>query len=218
MLSFSDVRVALGDHEDALKRAERAAAISERLLKRDPYDQNLMRQIYAATFRIGDEKAFAGDNREAERQYNKALGFARQRAAIDPDNPDRKRDVVFILNKLADLERLKKNWKTALDYYSDGLKLAEALAGKYPIDTATQKNKIAQLLSERGEPGDTQAAMAGYREALAIQTSLLQITRRRYALVQRRTDPSPHRSTPQGQAGRSDGRVPRGGYKSQKAV
>jgi tetratricopeptide (TPR) repeat protein len=176
LLSFSDVRVALGDHDDALRRAERAAAISERLLKRDPYDQNLMRHIYAASFRIGDEKAFAGDNLEAERQYNKALGFARQRAAIDADNPDRKRDVVFILNKLADLERLKKNWKTALDYYSDGLKLAEALAAKYPIDTATQKNRIAQLLSERGEPGDAQAAMAGYREALAIQESLLQMS------------------------------------------
>jgi tetratricopeptide (TPR) repeat protein len=174
LLSFSDVRVALGDHDDALKRAERAAAISERLLKRDPYDQNLMRQIYAASFRIGDEKVWAGDNSEAERQYNKALGFARQRAAIDPDNPDRKRDVVFILNKLADLERLKKNWKTALDYYSDGLKIAEAQADKYPIDTATQKNRIAQLLSERGEHGDAQAVMAGYREALAIQSSLLQ--------------------------------------------
>ena len=176
LLSYSDVRVALGDHDDALKRAERAAAISERLLKRDPYDQNLMRQIYAASFRIGDEKAFAGDNREAERQYNKALGFARQRGSIDPDNPDRKRDVVFILNKLADLERLKKNWKTALDYYSDGLKIAVALADKYPVDTATQKNRIAQLLSERAEPGDLQAAMAGYREALAIQTSLLQMS------------------------------------------
>jgi tetratricopeptide (TPR) repeat protein/energy-coupling factor transporter ATP-binding protein EcfA2 len=176
LLSFSDVRVALGDHDDALKRAERAAAISERLLKRDPYDQNLMRQAYAASFRIGDRKAFAGDNREAERQYNKALGFARQRASIDPDNPDRKRDLVFIINKLADLEQLKKNWKTALDYYSDGLKIAAALADKYPIDTATQKNRIAQLLSERGEPGDAQAAMAGYREALAIQTSLLQMS------------------------------------------
>ena len=114
LLSYSDVRVALGDHDDALKRAERAAAISERLLKRDPYDQNLMRQIYAASFRIGDEKAFAGDNREAERQYNKALGFARQRGSIDPDNPDRKRDVVFILNKLADLERLNRPAKPAL--------------------------------------------------------------------------------------------------------
>jgi tetratricopeptide (TPR) repeat protein len=133
-----------------------------------------MRHIYAGSFRIGDEKAFAGDNREAERQYLKALEYARQREELNPSDFQRERDIVFILNKLADLEKVKKNWKTALDYYNGGLKLAEVVADKYPIDIATQKNRIAQLLGERGEPGDTQAALAKYREALAIQTALLQ--------------------------------------------
>ena len=36
LLNFSDVRVALGDHDDALKRAERAVAISEKFLKQYP--------------------------------------------------------------------------------------------------------------------------------------------------------------------------------------
>ena len=174
LLSVADVRVALGDHADALRRAERAVAIAERMLKSNPGDQKMMRHVYAGSFRIGDEKAFANDNADAERQYSKALAYARQREQLNPDEMQRKRDVAFILNKLADIERLKKNWKTALDYYGDGLKIAEAVADKYPIDRSTQKNRIAQLLSERGEPGDLQAALATYREALAIQTLLLE--------------------------------------------
>ena len=170
LLSFSDVRVTLGDHADALRRAERALAIAERLLRSNPGDERLMRHVYAASFRIGDEKALAGDNAEAERQYNKALNHARRREGLKPDDLQRKRDIAFILNKLADIERAKGNGNTALGYYNDGLKMAEAVAGKFPIDRATQKNRIAQLLSERK---DIAGALVQYREALAIQMELL---------------------------------------------
>jgi tetratricopeptide (TPR) repeat protein len=173
LLSFSDVRVTLGDHADALRRAERALAIAERQLRSNPGDEKLMRHVYAAGFRIGDEKALAGDNAEAERQYNKALAHARQRERLKPDDLQRKRDVAFILNKLADIERAKGNGATALGYYNEGLKIAEAVAEKYPIDRATQKNRIAQLLSERK---DIAGALAQYREALAIQMELLRTT------------------------------------------
>jgi tetratricopeptide (TPR) repeat protein len=173
LLSFSDVRVALGNYDDALRRAERAVALSERLLKRYPDNKNLKRHIYAGSFRIGDEKARTSNNQEAEQQYNKALDMARQLGADDPANMDRQRDAAFILNKLGDLYKIKKDWKTAMDQYNAGLKIAAAVAEKYPGDLATQKNRIAQLLSEKNEPGDAQAALAQYREALAIQTDLL---------------------------------------------
>jgi tetratricopeptide (TPR) repeat protein len=60
-----------------------------------------------------------------------------------------------------------------MDQYTEGLKIAEAVAEKFPGDVATQKTRIAQLLSERNQPGDAQAAYAQYRQALAIQTDLL---------------------------------------------
>ena len=176
LLSFADVRVSLGDHSDALRRAERAVVIAERLLKSNPSDQRLMRHIYAGSFRVGDEKSRTGDNVEAERQYKKALAYARQREEFNRNDMQRKRDIAFVLNKLADIEKSRKSWKTALDYYSDGLKIAEAVAEKYPIDRAIQKNRIAQLLSERREQGDPLAALIQYREALAIQTELLKDT------------------------------------------
>jgi tetratricopeptide (TPR) repeat protein len=174
LLNFSDVREALGDHDDALKRAERALAIAERLQRQYPDNQDVMRHIFAARFRIGDQKAFDKKNAEAATQYGVALEQAEKRAQLNSSEPQRQRDIAFILNKLADLDTLKHDWETALDRYNRGLKIAESVAAKYPIDVATQKSRIAQLLSERGEPGDVQQALAKYREALAIQTDLLQ--------------------------------------------
>lgn len=173
LLNFSDVRVALGDHDDALKRAERAVAISEKLLNRYPDNKKLKRNIYASRFRIGDEKARTGNNQDAEAQYKIALKIARELASSDPGNADRQRNVAFVLNKIADLNKIRRDYKTAMDQYTEGLKIAEAVAEKFPGDIATQKTRIAQLLSERNQPGDAQAAYAQYREALAIQTDLL---------------------------------------------
>ena len=173
LLNFSDVRVALGDYDDALRRAERAVAISEKFLKRYPDNKELKRNIYAARFRIGDEKARTSNNQDAEAQYTIALKIARELASNDPTSADRQRNVAFILNKIADLYKIRRDWKTAMDQYTEGLKIAQAVAARFPGDIATQKSRIAQLLSERNEPGDVQAAYAQYRDALAIQTDLL---------------------------------------------
>lgn len=173
LLNFSDVRVALGDHDDALKRAERAVAISEKFLKQYPDNKELKRNIYAGRFRIGDEKARTGNNQDAEAQYTIALKIARELASNDPASLDRQRNIAFILNKIADLHTIRRDWKTAMDQYAEGLKIAQAVAEKFPGDIATQKSRIAQLLSERSEPGDAELAYVQYREALAIQTVLL---------------------------------------------
>ena len=173
LLNFSDVRVALGDHDDALKRAERAVAISEKFLKQYPDNKELKRNIYAGRFRIGDEKARTGNNQDAEAQYTIALNIARELASNDPTSADRQRNIAFVLNKIADLHKIRRDWKTAMDQYTEGLKIAQAVAEKFPGDIATQKSRIAQLLSERSEPGDAELAYAQYREALAIQTVLL---------------------------------------------
>lgn len=173
LLNFSDVREALGNHDDALKYAERALAIAGRLNKQYPDNQDVMRHVFAARFRIGDQKAARRQNAEAASHFAIALDYAEKRASLKSGDLARQRDIAFILNKLADLDTVKHDWNTALDRYNRGLRIAEAVAAKYPIDVATQKSRIAQLLSDRGEPGDGQQALATYREALAIQTALL---------------------------------------------
>jgi tetratricopeptide (TPR) repeat protein len=173
LLNVSDVRVALGKHDDVLNHAERAVALTERLLKTYPGNSSLSHHLYAGQFRIGDELAYRGRNHEAEGYYAKALEIARQAAIREPATAQRRRDVAFVLNKLGDISKANKNWKTALDRYNEGLTIAEGMTPASPLDVATQKNRIAQLLSERGEPGDDASALAMYREALAIQQNLL---------------------------------------------
>jgi tetratricopeptide (TPR) repeat protein len=173
LLTFSDVHVTLGEHDLALQRAERAVAISERLLKRYPDNSALKRNIYASRFRIGDEKARTGDYQKAETQYSVALEIARELVSNDPLNVHRQRNVAFVLNKIADLHKSRRDWQTAMDQYTEGLRIAQAVAERFPSDIATQNTRIAQLLSERNLPGDAQAAYVRYGEALAIQTDLL---------------------------------------------
>jgi tetratricopeptide (TPR) repeat protein len=48
LLNVSDVRVALGKYDEALQRAERAVAITERLLKTYPASSSLKHHLYAA--------------------------------------------------------------------------------------------------------------------------------------------------------------------------
>jgi tetratricopeptide (TPR) repeat protein len=172
LFGFYDARLALGEHDEAQRHAEQAFAISRKLLERYPDNQNLLRHIYSASFRLGDLKAIDFANEEAERHFKVALDFAERRARIKPGDLQVQRDIIFIGNKLADLDSSKSNWQPALDRYTAGLKIAEAIADKSPVDTATQKNRIAQLLSHRKSPGDAEQALATYREALAILTEL----------------------------------------------
>lgn len=173
LLNVSDVGVALGKRDNVLNDAQRAVALAERLLKSNPTKSSLLHHLYAGQFRIGDELAYRGSNADAERYFNLALENARQGQLREPGIAQRRRDVAFVLNKLGDIYKLNKDWQKALEYYSEGLTIAEGMAAISPIEIATQKNRIAQLLNERQDPGDDAKALAMYRDARTIQEGLL---------------------------------------------
>jgi tetratricopeptide (TPR) repeat protein len=176
LLTVSDVDVVVGSFDDALALAKRVETVSQQLVKKYPDNPGIQHLVYAAKFRIGDELARRGRNEGAEREYREAFGIAWQLASSDPADIEHQRDVAFIRNKIGDLLMSRKDWPAAMDEFKAGLQIAEAVAEKYPRDIATQKTRIAQLLSERGQQGDDLAALAQYREALAIQTQLLSKT------------------------------------------
>lgn len=172
LLTVSDVDLAVGNYDDALKLAERVENISQERFSKVPADLIIGHTLFSAKFRIGDELARRKINDRAEQKYNEAFYIARQLALKDPGNMDRQHWEAFIGNKIGDLFMNRKNWQAALDEYNAGLRIAEAIAAKYPNDLPTQKNRIAQVLSARGELGDDVAALTQYREALAIQMQL----------------------------------------------
>jgi tetratricopeptide (TPR) repeat protein len=176
LLTVSDVDIAVGNYDDALKLAERVENISQELFNKNRDNLAIGHRVFSSKFRIGDELARRRNNEAAEKKYIEAFEIARELASKDSANVDRQHWIAFIRNKIGDLLLSKRNWQAAMDEYRGGLQIAEAIAEKYPSDVPTQKNRIAQVLSERGEPGDNVAALAQYREALAIQTQLLDRT------------------------------------------
>jgi hypothetical protein len=177
LLAVSDVKDALGEYKNASGLAQDAEKLAEASIVRYPDRPAFKHLLYASKFRIGDQLAKNIHDedaiRRAEDEYQSALDIATQQQASEPENMQRKRDIVLVLNKVADLHKYQKDWQGAMDRYKAGLEIARSIAAKYPGDIATQENRIAQVYSERNQPGDVAAALAEYRDALAIQTQLL---------------------------------------------
>jgi hypothetical protein len=175
ILDVSDVKDALGDHDSAAKLASKGEQYAQNMVAKYPDDPKFKHHIYASKFRIGDQLAKnIHDNADkAFGEYSGALDFALQLASAEPANLDRQRDVAFARNKLGDIHKYKAEWPAALEQYQLGLKIAQAIADRYPGDAATQMNRIAQAYGERKGPGDVQGALDLYHKALAIQTEQL---------------------------------------------
>ena len=106
---------------------------------------------------------------KAEHEYRDAVNLAKQLATSEPDNVKRQQQLIFALNKVGDMRQHRSDWPGALEQYNEGLRIARSIAVTYPSAVATQKNRIAQVLSARNQPGDKQEALDEYREALKLQ-------------------------------------------------
>ena len=172
LLAVSDVKDALGDNEAAVDLAQNAERLSRRFVEQYPGNEKFKHLLYASKFRLGDQFGANTHNeestRKAEAEYLAALDIAKELASNHPQDPALQYDLAFILNKVGDIKQSRKDWQGAIELYQSGLKIAEAIVGTYPTGVATQKNRIAQILSQRNQPGDQAMALANYREAIAI--------------------------------------------------
>lgn len=178
LLAVSDVKDALGEFTSAFDLATNAKAFSRNFTKRFPDDPKFKHLLYASKFRVGDQLAKTPENQEnadkALNEYLDAVDLARQLAASEPGNMDYQHELIVALNKVGDMHQLKKDWLGALKHYNEGLRIAQTIAAIFPGDTATEKNRIAQIFSARNQPGDKQAALDEYREALELQKKQLE--------------------------------------------
>ena len=180
MLAVSDVKDALGENKAAFDLAQSAEKLSQLFVEKYPASERFKHLLYASKFRVGDQLARnihdAESVRKAEAEYVAAVDLTKDLASKDPENQSYQIELTVALNKVADIQKSRKDWQGALDKYQAGLKIAEAIAANYPVSIATQKNRIAQVLSERDQPGDRALALANYREAIAILTEQLNKT------------------------------------------
>jgi tetratricopeptide (TPR) repeat protein len=177
LLAVSDVKNALGDYKAAFDLANSAEALSQNLTERYPNTLRFKHLLYASKFRMGDQLARALNNKDrgenAEHEYLDAVDLAKQLATIEPAKVEHQHELIVALNKVGDIHQYRRDWEGALQRYNEGLRIAQSISGTYPGDEATEKNRIAQILSARNQPGDRQAALSGYRDALNVQTNEL---------------------------------------------
>lgn len=172
LLAVSDVKDALGDSGEAAKFAETAELISNAFVKSYPSDPQFKHLLYASKFRIGDQfdKHLDKLSREnAFKAYSGALEIARSQAASNPTDKSSQHDVIIGLQKVGDVYLERGELKEALDLNKEGLQIARSITDAFPVDEATQLSRIAQVLSATSQPGDKQAAIDTYRQALDIQ-------------------------------------------------
>jgi tetratricopeptide (TPR) repeat protein len=177
LLAVSDVKDALGDSKAAYDLAENAEKLSQIFVERYPDSPRFKHLLYASKFRVGDQLAAKIHDEEsvkkAEAEYLTAADIARELATKYPENQSFQNELTVVLNKVGDIQKSRKDWKAAMDRYQAALEIATAIVGKYPVGIATQKNRIAQVLSERNQPGDRALALANYREGIALLTEQL---------------------------------------------
>jgi tetratricopeptide (TPR) repeat protein len=180
LLAVSEVKGNLGDDRVADELAAKAETLSEYIVKKYPNQPSLKHKLYASKFRVADQlaKNLEDNAAKAEEKYRAAFTIAQQLAASEPGNTEFQRDIASSGNKIGDIEQYRRNWQAAMDQYGAGLKIHEAVNEKFPSpaarrEIATQKARIAQVLSQRKEPGDDLEALRQHRGVLAIQEELL---------------------------------------------
>ena len=172
LLAVSDVKDALGDYKRAFDLATNAETLSLKFAKKYPDVSEFKHLHYESKFRVGDQLARTPNKEnieKAEHEYRDAVNLAKQLATSEPDNVKRQQQLIFALNKVGDMRQHRSDWPGALEQYNEGLRIARSIAVTYPSAVATQKNRIAQVLSARNQPGDKQEALDEYREALKLQ-------------------------------------------------
>jgi hypothetical protein len=176
LLAVSDVKGALGDRKGAFELASTAEALSLNFVKKYPNISEFKQLLYESKYRVGDEldRTPNKENIEkAEHEYRDAVDLAKQLATSEPNNMKHQQQLIFVLNKVGDMQQRRQDWPGSLEQYNEGLRIARSIAVTYPSAVATQKSRIAQVFSARNQPGDKQAALEEYREALKLQTQLL---------------------------------------------
>ena len=178
LLAASDVKDALAD-KDAFDLTLRAEKLSTAFVKKYPDNPTFKHLLYASKFRVGDQlaKALKENAAKAESEYVDAFDIAKQLASHEPGNANYQHDVIFALNKLGDIYQYRKDWSGALERYDEGLRISKSIVDDYPGDAATEINRIAQIFSARNKPGDRQAALDEYHQALDVLTKQLNKSR-----------------------------------------
>ncbi len=180
------VRGAKGDAEQVLQYFHASLGLTETLYKANPDSAVAERDMCFSLGRLGyflSQRGQPGDAEAALKHYTRSLEMAEKLLLANPDSTQAGRDVSLSLGNLGDF--LSKRGQpgdadSALKYYTRSLELREKLllanpdsAAQVGRDVSVSLERLGSFLSQRGQPGDADAALEYYTRSLEIREKLL---------------------------------------------
>jgi tetratricopeptide (TPR) repeat protein len=177
----SDIYATLGNYTQAYQSAKEASDSAEKLRVANPDDPEVLKLLYASTWRMGDAIALGGLGRATDEQsltkYLEAEKLAHRLVSLAPDDTSRQRDLMSIYQKIGDVRQAMGDPGAAIAEYRQALTLIQNAVAKAPTDRrwlrdlASTLRRLGQALASEG---DFNGALDQSSAALKIMTDLAQ--------------------------------------------
>jgi tetratricopeptide (TPR) repeat protein len=179
-LTLADLHLELGDYQQAYQRAKSTKELVEPFLAADPTNQKLLQFVYAASWRMGDALADRGNEpdviEQALQEFRNAMVIAERLSAMAPESSARKRDMMFIHQRIGDIRQQQGDWNTAIAEYQTALGTIQHLVDADPNNLDSQRD-LANTMSRLGQALtgklDFESALKHYRAAYEVRMALV---------------------------------------------
>jgi tetratricopeptide (TPR) repeat protein len=174
----ADILTDAGAYPDAMKRAERAKNLAEKLNQTTLDNDELQTLLLNSALRLGDGLEARRDFASASQQFGEAQSIAQKLADRKPDDSDRQSILAFTTGKVGEMARDQDNYDEAIKQFLKAMDIATKVAAKYPDDPERQAyvpsllSKIAEMRTKLATP-DIARGLEDYKAAVEKQEALL---------------------------------------------
>lgn len=165
-----------GQRESAESLYRRAVEAGEYLVMADPGAALWMHDLYVAHDALARLLLRHGCDDEARQHGDRAVELAAGLVAIEPDQPGHRRLLGFSHKLRGQIHAARTEWRSALESFEQSLAIRAAMQAQEPANLEYQAD-LAEIHDWIGKCcrnlGESEAALAHYRAAYEIRTTLL---------------------------------------------
>jgi len=174
-LVLADALIALGDTDQAYRRARDAHDIARELIARKPDEASLRNDLASTLVIIGDVLTLRGDRAGAAAAFEESRALRARLLEQDPQRSAWQIGLMTSLDRLGDVSRAQGDLARAQAAFEECLDLSERQVWNDPVNMARRRDwaillgKLGDVLAARG---DLAGAMRRYEAALPISRQL----------------------------------------------
>ncbi len=180
LLTASDIFASLGDYSQAYDNAKKAKDMAEPFQVSDPNNPEVLHLLYDSIWRMGDAISDRGAapaiQQQALVEYLEAQKLARRLLEMSPEDETRRRDLMFVHQKIGDARMELGDLDAAMAEYRAALTLIQSAVDGAPAnrrwrrDLATTLRRIGQVHTAKN---DFDGALEQLKVASEIITDLV---------------------------------------------